>query len=139
MTLARQESFNINWDWFIVQGQPQSIAREKCMYRSPAGGKCAIGCVIPDKLYSPDLERWGIRDILDQDNNMYLLSDEYAIATKKLKEANLFNEEDIWFYCGLQHAHDKYDPTTYEHSFTEYIKKQLTDIAKQEGLTISGE
>ena len=31
-----------------------------CMYRTPEGNKCAVGCLIPDDLYSSALERMGI-------------------------------------------------------------------------------
>lgn len=38
----------------------------RCMYRTPEGGKCAVGCLIPDELYesrfdhSPDREHIGM-------------------------------------------------------------------------------
>ena len=32
----------------------------KCMYRSPDGTKCAIGCLIPDHLYNVSLEGYGV-------------------------------------------------------------------------------
>ena len=27
-----------------------------CCYRAPDGKKCAVGCLIPDELYTPDFE-----------------------------------------------------------------------------------
>jgi hypothetical protein len=30
--------------------------RDRCLYRGPNGLKCAVGCLIPNKMYSPDME-----------------------------------------------------------------------------------
>ena len=35
-----------------------------CMYRSPEGHKCAIGCLIPDSEYSNDMEGRDLNDLL---------------------------------------------------------------------------
>lgn len=35
-----------------------------CAYRGKEGTMCAVGCLIPDELYSPDLERKGIDTIM---------------------------------------------------------------------------
>lgn len=34
-----------------------------CMYRSPDGLRCAIGCLIPDSEYHPEMERRGVGGI----------------------------------------------------------------------------
>ena len=39
----------------IEQGK-QSIDRMMCQYKSIDGSKCAIGHIIPDELYNPDME-----------------------------------------------------------------------------------
>ncbi len=34
-----------------------------CLYRGPDGTMCAIGCLIPDRLYMPSLERLSLADL----------------------------------------------------------------------------
>lgn len=55
MTLTRQEAFNTALAGLRQQGRP-SGGSGGCFYRSPDGCKCAIGWLIPDDKYSPDLE-----------------------------------------------------------------------------------
>lgn len=43
-----------------------------CMYRSPDGMKCAVGCLIPDTEYSDNMESKDVRDLL----SLYFLSPE---------------------------------------------------------------
>jgi hypothetical protein len=35
---------------------------EECKYRGDNGAKCAAGCLIPDSLYTPDMEGLGASD-----------------------------------------------------------------------------
>lgn len=37
----------------------------QCQYRTSEGLKCAIGCLIPDELYRPNMETRGIYSLLD--------------------------------------------------------------------------
>jgi hypothetical protein len=34
----------------------------ECLYRDEKGNKCAVGCLIPDNLYSPEIEGAGVLD-----------------------------------------------------------------------------
>ncbi len=42
-----------------LAAQKVRCANEKgeCLYRGPKGRKCAIGCLIPDEVYEPRMER----------------------------------------------------------------------------------
>lgn len=40
----------------LRQGLVSVNSAGNCLYRSPEGLKCAIGCLIPDERYSPDFE-----------------------------------------------------------------------------------
>ena len=67
--LTKQEVFDQVWDYFVVQGHPQSIYYDtsgfgSCMYRSE-NSKCAIGIFIPDDEYSISLEGTGTDIILE--------------------------------------------------------------------------
>lgn len=35
-----------------------------CRYRSPNGTKCAVGCLIPDELYTPEIEGAGVEALI---------------------------------------------------------------------------
>lgn len=58
-----------------------------CMYRSPSGLKCAIGCLIPDEKYSEELEGYGVNQ-------------------KQVSEAAGLNGENEHLAKHLQFVHD---------------------------------
>lgn len=39
-----------------TQNAVSATANGLCLYRSPDGKKCAVGCMIPDDVYDPDME-----------------------------------------------------------------------------------
>lgn len=53
-----QEQFDTVLFGIREQGGP-SIERGDCRYRAASGRKCAAGWLIPDEMYSSDLERRG--------------------------------------------------------------------------------
>lgn len=38
------------------QGHPAMNGAGRCVYRAPDGSKCAVGCLIPDELYRPEMD-----------------------------------------------------------------------------------
>ncbi|MGQ7794435.1 hypothetical protein ACUN0C_18675 [Faunimonas sp. B44] len=50
----RQEAFDTVVRHLFKQGKQAKFGG--CVYRGPEGTKCAVGCLIPDELYSPKLE-----------------------------------------------------------------------------------
>ena len=40
----------------LLNQQAKSAIGDLCMYRVPNGNKCAVGCLISDKVYTEDLE-----------------------------------------------------------------------------------
>jgi hypothetical protein len=66
---------------------------ETCAYRAPDGNKCAIGVLIPDDVYKPDIEGQGFSfDYSDADVNMWINS--------------TFTIDNYGLLCSLQTAHD---------------------------------
>lgn len=53
--MTPQETFNIVKEHLLKQ-QCRALGRGGCAYRGAEGRKCAIGCLIPDDKYTPDLE-----------------------------------------------------------------------------------
>lgn len=51
-----QEAFNRAVAGVIKQGRPSVDAAGRCLYRGPDGLRCAVGWLIPDELYEPEME-----------------------------------------------------------------------------------
>lgn len=68
-----------------------------CLYRGPDGKKCAIGCLIPDELYTEDIEMKEVRTLLD-----------YPVFNSELSAyLSHFNKELL---IRLQSVHDAFRP-----------------------------
>ena len=78
-----QEVFNHVIKHLVTQGQRcYSNHDEICLYHSPEGMSCAVGCLMSDEEYHPDMEGADVSDIIrtfDQvkwmDDYVYLLGD----------------------------------------------------------------
>jgi hypothetical protein len=73
-----------------------------CVYRTADGRRCAVGCLIPDDIYEPELE-----------GNAYF-SGRVIVA---LKKAGVFvnAEQNIWGLLGdLQQVHDSLSPVEWK-------------------------
>jgi hypothetical protein len=53
---SKQALFDFISNHLLRQGK-KSNDLTSCLYRGPGGRKCAVGCVIPDELYSDAMER----------------------------------------------------------------------------------
>jgi hypothetical protein len=54
--MTRQQMFDRVWQHFVVEKGPQSGTPMGCQYRARDGAKCALGLLIPDGLYLPEME-----------------------------------------------------------------------------------
>lgn len=63
-----QELFDYSVGMLIQQGKPSNDcmirARAQCLYRGVAGAKCAIGWLIPDNKYRPEMEQMVLSKVL---------------------------------------------------------------------------
>ena len=84
-----QEIFNTVAKHLLTQNKRSEATDGLCMYRSDAGLRCAIGCLIPDEKYSAALEGMG----MDRSEVKNALPDKYQCA-------------DMSFLCSLQSIHD---------------------------------
>jgi hypothetical protein len=66
-----------------------------CLYRGDQGTKCAIGCLIPDDVYKPEMENLGVMDVLRKFPGVTTLFLGIDIESK-----------DILFLSVLQDLHD---------------------------------
>lgn len=104
--MTRQQIFDAVVEHFIKQGAPAVIqhgaSEITCCYRTPDGLKCAIGALIPDELYTPEMEGAAALVVL----RVYPLAGK-AVGLSKSNE-KLFE--------ALQEAHDAAATDTYGNS-----------------------
>ena len=84
--MTDQELFDRVVTHLAKQGR-RAMARVACLYRTPDGLKCAIGCLIPDEKYRAEME-------LDPD-----------IWEEVMEVAGISDEQD-WLARQLQRSHD---------------------------------
>ena len=63
--MTNQEAFDKVYEHLLSQYKVSIGKDGMCMYRQ-GGLKCAIGCLIPDELYSPDMESQAASDVARQ-------------------------------------------------------------------------
>lgn len=65
----------------LQQGEPSvDVAQLRCMFRGTAGRSCAVGCLIPHRLYSTHMEGLGIPQLA----SMYPGLKDYGISSDNL-------------------------------------------------------
>jgi hypothetical protein len=62
--MTKQEIFDTVAFHLIKQGKKSANDRGICLYRSPGGLKCAVGCLIPDEVYWPSMEGRSVSRLL---------------------------------------------------------------------------
>lgn len=106
--LDRQEVFNTVYTKLRAQGKRSIVlegAHQRCRYRGEGGTRCAIGHLIPDELYSEELEGLNVGQTYS--------NPEIENIDDVLR--NIFGELtelDIHFLSVLQRAHDNWTDAT---------------------------
>jgi len=54
--MTNQEVFDKVATHLLTQGKQSVNAGGTCLYRGPGGTSCAVGCLIPDKVYREEME-----------------------------------------------------------------------------------
>lgn len=95
-----------------------------CMYRSPNGDKCAIGCLIPDELYNKDIE------------GLSVFHDEVSDILKKIYPDA--TEKDLTFLSVLQDMHDDldHDKTNNYENFRPLLHEAMQENAYRWNLKV---
>jgi len=108
--MNKQEIFDKVATHLLTQMEKSGhIVTSSCLYRSPNGLKCAIGCLIPDELYDPEFEGKTVIDL----------------PIDLLKTIGI-NDDHVYLLRVLQTVHDCNQPSDW--------KEELRLIAKINGL-----
>lgn len=63
VSMTKQEVFNVVREHLLKQGVRSENAAGSFRYRGPNGLMCAVGVIIPDDLYHPEMEGRVVKDI----------------------------------------------------------------------------
>lgn len=94
-TTTAQEIFDTVTNHLMTQGKPAKEGHT-CLYRSPDGLKCAVGCLIEDSEYNSDMEGTSVAGLI-QDNRL----------PERLKDHSQL-------LADLQLVHDDWHPNQWE-------------------------
>lgn len=125
--MTKQEIFNKVRDHLLAQGKAakgplsQDSGNMTCMYRAPDGSKCAIGCLIPDDKYFPEMEGGPFQQFT------HILAPALGIQEDDLE---MFSKSGLQkLLSDLMWVHDNTSPLIWA--------KKLEHVADQNGLQIT--
>lgn len=123
--MTNQEAFDRVWDWFVTRGMPRSVAdgENMCRYRN-GENQCAVGCLIPDDLYSASFEGNSISVLLGGDD----LTIHVDVLDRGLLRNHFYGVE-VQLLTRMQSVHDCFRDFPMATAFTEHMKRGLRDIA----------
>lgn len=109
VTLTNQEAFNIMVRHLRRQHHKCFGDNGECAYRGNDGDMCAVGVIIPNKMYDKSFEGSRILDLLthdsyDDDCMYYKLSIKAKIKIKQLKK--FLSNVDVNMLIDMQLIHD---------------------------------
>lgn len=83
-----------------------------CAYRGDGGTMCAVGCLIPDDRYRPELEGGIVVPLLGVAGTpLYEPSDKDMVITRLVEELG----HNLYLCAALQNVHDNYPPEEWRH------------------------
>lgn len=94
-----QELFDTAANHLLEQMSTSEDERQTCRYRGPEGMKCAVGALIPDSAYIPEIENCDLTSLFSRFRDVL---EESGINPDSLETEQLLSE--------LQEVHDMYDP-----------------------------
>ena len=95
--MTPQEIFDTVAKHLITQGQQSQRDDGTCLYRGPGGLKCAVGVLIPDDVYTPEME---LDELGETGNGVRGLLDRYANVLPD------YFSENVRLLSNLQNVHD---------------------------------
>ncbi len=90
----------------------------KCVYRAADGAQCAVGCLIPDDMFRPEMEGRGVYVLLNTQPQLHNLFTGFAPG-EALKN----------FLGGLQIIHDGQSPHTWKSYLMYFATRYQLDAS----------
>jgi hypothetical protein len=114
---SEQEIFDTVALHLIKQGKQSIDADGNCLFRGPNGLKCAVGCLIPDEVYRPEMEDESVSDLMCNYDALNFLNPNALLLSK------------------LQSAHDREHPE-YQ-TWMDAVILHLRKIAEKYNLSVA--
>jgi hypothetical protein len=97
---SKQALFDYIGTFLLAQGR-RSVSSDvssygSCFYRHPDGLKCAVGCVIPDEFYKPNMEGNSIRLLIEKFSSDHLFPTYIKKYQDFLFDAQIIHDDIIW-------------------------------------------
>ena len=104
-----QEIFDTISKHLLTQKKKALNSKNYCLYRTDNDLKCAIGCLIPDDLYDPEIEGFSVADCfcstkpkggLEKLQNILakLNLDDNKILLERIQSIHDDNQPEYWLY-----------------------------------------
>jgi hypothetical protein len=113
--MRAQEIFDTVATHLFTQGRRAINDIDRCLYKTDSGLKCAVGCLIPDDMYSSKMEN----------NDLITIIDRYTLPKYFARNQDMLSR--------LQTIHDE----DYAWGTTEDMKDALKKVARNHHLKMS--
>lgn len=112
----------------IKQGKQSTNGNGTCMYRGEGNLKCAVGHMIPDKMYSPNMEFHTFKRLCDPVNEW--VNDEFInhFGYVSIKEVERYAWKNGHVFGALQDAHDE---ARNDDNFVKDFKNKALYVARR--------
>ena len=120
MKYTRQTAFDAVKKHLLTQME-KSKSSDSCLYRGPGGLKCAIGALIPDDVYKPEM------DVVD---DMRVGQSIRELIVKFPEVAALFPKISPGFLVALQGIHDLSDTDHWKFELKNFAIEQRLDYGE---------
>lgn len=123
-TLSNQEAFNIMVRHLRRQGSPCEVGFD-CAYRGGNERMCAVGAIIPNRMYDESFEGHNIGALLD----LHYSRDTDIIETPELLELRYFLRHiNVEMLTEMQYVHDNMAPEKWEYQWPLIANKHVLQI-----------
>lgn len=115
--LTKQEIYNRVKAHLLAQGGP-AMEGKACAYRAGDGKMCAVGCLITEEAYTPEIENVAVATIMVK----------AGLIRDALRQSGIEPTTHMLnFLSELQHVHDGF--TTHHESWEQYVTSGMERVA----------
>jgi hypothetical protein len=122
--MTKQEIFDKVSKHLITQNR-KAMDRNECQYLAPDSTRCAVGCLIPERLYSSRIEGCIVSCLVTKTSQNREAP--YTILSNILTEIGI-EEVNYPFLASLQNIHDYAAPQEWKHKLTNFAEEHSLNI-----------